>query len=391
MVALTLLYVGGCEPDGSRRGPGLMAAAGGPTCSHVDDRTRTWVLVTDDGAGQNRSALAAVRALALAGHAPAVASSAARSLAASSRHCRRVVAVPTVDEPGWAAAVRAEADRGAYLAVLPTSDAAVVALGAPGRHLVDKAALSALAAAAGMATVPTRSFADRAALVAAAPELDYPVVVKPAVKASRLARAAMATGPAGLRALPLDPGAAVVVQPFLDEPITAVAGVAWRGDLVAAAHQRYERIWPPDCGVASAAVTVDPDPAVEAVVTRLLDGYDGIFQAQFVGGRLVDVNPRVFGSLPLAVAAGANLVATWCDLLLGRAVPRHRARPGVRYRWLEGDLRSIAHRVTSRPGGLRLAMAALAPRAGTAHSVESLGDPRPLLTRLSYVGGRLRP
>lgn len=347
------------------------------------------MLVTDDGDGQNRSALAAVRALALAGYEPVVAVAVDRSLAASSRYCRRAVRVPPVGEPGYADAVRAELDGGGYVTALPASDAALVALCAPGSTLVDKEVLAAKAAAAGVPTVPSRTFTSHDELVDAAGELDFPVVVKPAVKATRTAqRTVRVDSPAGLD------GAAghgrVVVQPYVDEPVRAVAGVVWQGDLLVAVHQRYERIWPPGCGVASAAVTVAPDAGDEDGLLRLLDGYDGIFQAQFVGRHLVDVNPRVYGSLPLAVTAGVNLAGVWCDLRRGRPVERRRARAGVPYRWLEGDLRSLAsdlrHR-RRRPAGV---LAALRPRAGTAHSVESLSDPMPLLTRLRYVASHRR-
>lgn len=297
--------------------------------------------------------------------------------------------MPPVGHEEYAAAVRRELASGRYVTVLPSSDAALVALAAPGSDLVDKSLLADRAAAAGVRTVPSRTFASRDEVLAAVGDLEFPVVVKAAVKAARSPYPARRVDAAAGLVANL-PDGRVVVQPWMAGPMSAVAGVMWKGELVAAAHQRYERIWPPGCGVASAAVSVVADTDVEERLVALLGGYDGIFQAQFVGGRLVDVNPRVYGSMPLATAAGANLVGVWCDLLRGGAPAPARARPGVRYRWLDGDVRALAddlrHR-RYRPGRL---LAELRPRAGTAYSVESLVDLRPAATRLWWVATHRR-
>jgi hypothetical protein len=339
------------------------------------------VVVTDDGAGQGRSALAAVRALAAAGYRSAVARSGRWSLAAASRGCARTFEVGPVEDEGFADAVgRAAREVGAY-AVFPSSDASLLALGAPVRHLLDKSRLVDAARNAGIPSPETLFFDTAEELIASADGLPYPVVLKlpisrvPARKVSEpsgLAGAGSVEGP-------------FLVQPFVDSPVWAVAGVTWNGRLVAAVHQRYLRTWPLDCGTASAAVTVEPDRTVEDRLLVLLDGYDGIFQAQFTGEFLLDLNPRVYGSLPLAVAAGANLPALVCDLLRGDEVPSVRARAGVGYRWIEGDLRALKGLVRSKKLGLGRAVRALGPRRGSAHSVASLRDPGPLLARLRYT------
>ena len=338
-------------------------------------------VVTDDGAGQGRSALAAVRALAAAGYRPAVARSGRWSLAASSRACARTVDVGPVEDDGYAEAIGRVAREIGARAVFPSSDASLLALGAPVRHLLDKARLVVAAQSVGIPMPETQIFDTAEELIASADRLSYPVVVKlpisrvPARKVaepSELAAVATMEGP-------------FLVQPFVDSPVWAVGGVTWKGRLVAAAHQRYLRTWPLDCGTASAAVTVEPDPAVEERLLALLDGYDGIFQAQFTGEFLLDLNPRVYGSLPLAVAAGANLPAVLCELLRGEEVPSVRARAGVNYRWIEGDLRALRGLVRDKRIGLASAARAIGPRRGSAHSVASLRDPGPLFARLRYT------
>lgn len=346
--------------------------------------TGRWVLVTDAGDAQARSALAAVRALAEGGYLPAVATSGPYSLAAASRFCRRVVKVPGVDDPRFSAAVRAEVASGPYLAVLPSSDAALLALGARVDHLVDKATMAERAIRAGVPTPPTLFLGSAEEAFGRADTIEFPVVVKPAARRNAApAPSYLATGPADL--LPAFAwNCPVLLQPYLQEEVHAVCGVTWKGRLVASVHQRYLRTWPTDCGTSSAAVTIAPDSDVEDRLLEILHGYDGIFQAQFGGPYLLDINPRVYGSLPLAVAAGANLVSVYCRLLAGETVPPARARPGVFYRWVEGDMRSLWTALQRGKLTVGSAFGELRPHRRAAHSTESVRDPRPMLVRASY-------
>lgn len=348
------------------------------------DTSRPHVLVTDSASGQNRAALAAVRALAAAGYAPVVATSSPYSLAASSRACERRVAVPPVDDPGFAAVIRAELGRGDYLTVFATSDGALLQLGGADSELLDKAELGRRAAAAGFPRLPECRFETPEELRAARDELDYPIVVKPLVKRAGSERPAFrADGPGDLE--PLEASGPVLVQSWADEPMRAIAGVTDGMQFVAIVHQRYVRTWPRECGTASAAVTTPPFFEDEERLLSVLGGHRGVFQAQLIGAHLVDLNARVYGSLPLAVAAGANLPAIACKLAAGGEPELVRGRPGVAYRWLEGDLRHVWGAVRSGSLGAADALRALRPRRGSAHSVESLRDPQPLLNRLSYA------
>lgn len=344
----------------------------------------TKVLLSDGGDGQNRSTLAAVRALHAAGYRPTVTVSAPYSLAAASRWCAGVVPVPSVREPGYPGAVAAELAREPCLAVLPASDAAMVALGATGTDLIDKTVLAARARRAGLAVPDQRVFPTPEHLAAAAADLAYPVVVKPALRISGAQPPARRVDSAtALRALPLVAGE-LVVQPVLPGRMHALSGVVWEGRLAAVVSQRYLRLWPVESGVACAAVTVEGDRELEERVLQVLEGYTGLFQAQFLGGCLIDVNPRVYGSLPLAVAAGANLPAVHCDLLRGRGAGLVRGRAGVRYRWLEGDLRHVMHAWRTGQSTAMRSIVDLLPRPGTAHSTETLRDPGPAIVRLQH-------
>lgn len=349
----------------------------------MQDSAGPRVLTTDDISGLNRAALAAVRALAGTRYRPVVTVSGPRSLAASSRWCTGVVLVPGGGRPGYAEALRQHVDETDYAALLPASDVALVALRDPAAALVDKAWLEANVEAAGLRNLPGEVFAGLAALHDEADRLEYPAVVKSVVKSGLGNLQAVKVLSAGdVRDISPAPGP-LLVQPFVDEPLRAVSGVSWEGRLLAVCHQTYLRIWPSRAGVAAAAVTADGDRDIEDPLLRLLDGHNGVFQVQLMGDHVLDVNPRVYGSMSLAVAAGTNLPLLAADAAQGRIPDRTlRARAGVRYRWLEGDLRNLVDGLRRREVTLAQAGGRLLPRRRTAHSVESLRDPRPSWTRL---------
>lgn len=344
------------------------------------------ILVVEGTAGQGRSAVAAVRALAASGYAVEVGTTGQHSLAAASRSCAATVPMPSAAASAFPERVRDALASGRYLGVLPATDVAMVALAMPEARLIDKMELAGRAEAAGIPTMPGRLFPSGEALLDAAGALEYPLVVKPANVRVGAARppVLLAETPAAIAQVRNSSGA-LLVQPFVRREMTAVAGVMWSGRLLASVRQRYERTWPVPCGTASSAVTVAHDEALEAPLCRLLEGFEGIFQAQFIGPYLIDLNPRVYGSLPLAVAAGVNLPAILCDLVGGADVAPKRARPGLRYRWLEGDLRHVV--AEHRAGHLsrRQVLGSLRPRRGTVHSVTSFLDPGPLRARLAYA------
>jgi hypothetical protein len=328
-----------------------------------------------------------VRALAAAGYRTTVTESEGRSLAGASRHCTRRVPVPRLDGDGalYAAAVRAELETRPYLTTFFTTDAALVAVGAPVRELLDKERCAELARAAGLEAPPTEIFESGAALLDAASRLCYPVIAKPALKYSA---ARLVDGPVALERAAREVGGRVLVQPVIRDELHGLSGVAYQGRLVATVHMRYLRIWPQPCGTVAAAETVRPDDGLEARVAQLLRNYDGPFHLDFAGRYLLDVNPRIHATLPLAVRAGVNLVGMYCDLLQGRSVPSVRVEPGLRFRWLEGDLRSLFWNAR-RGTPLRATLGGLVPKRGTVHSFATIRDPGPAWQRGRYMLRRL--
>ena len=348
------------------------------------------VLVSDGGIGQAVSTLGAVRALALAGRPAHVGVSHPLSTAAWSRHCARRVKVPPVDDPeAYRHSIEALAASGRYDAVLLSSDAALLATGWSGAALVDKTEVARRAERAGFAVTHEEEFADGARLIAAGDRLSYPVAVKPVAKHEATAlNVWRADGPADLEG-GRDYPAPLIVQEWLPGTLRGMSGLVWGGRLRAVIHQTYARTWPRMAGVASHAVSVEPDLELEEKVVQVLAGHDGMFNVQYLGRHhLIDINPRVYGSVVVTAHAGINLPDMVARLSVGEDVGGAeplRAPVGVHYRWLEGDVRSVLD--GRRAGALswRQAARALRPVRGTIHADVQLSDPGPMLARVAYA------
>jgi predicted ATP-grasp superfamily ATP-dependent carboligase len=344
-----------------------------------------WVLVTDGGHGGSRDCVAAVRGLAEGGYQVAVTVSPGSSRAAPSRFAKRRVRTPRADEGGFLEAIQAETALHDYLTVLPASEGALLALGVATPHLTDKEKLERAAAGAGLSVPASRLVTSTDDLAERALEVGYPLAAKPVL---RTASAARIDSPVHLHRL-AEMGRPLVLQSWVNEGLHEVSGVMWKGRLVAATHDRWLRIWPPQCGLASAAITTEPDRDLEDRLVKLLGDYEGVFGAQFAGPHLIDLNLRVGSLHSLSIAAGVNPVSIYCRLLEGKSVDTVRGRPGRYYRWLEGDLRHLTHAVREHETSASTALGQLRPRRGTAHSIESLRDPAPLLARLVYGASRV--
>jgi predicted ATP-grasp superfamily ATP-dependent carboligase len=189
----------------------------------------------------------------------------------------------------------------------------------------------------------------------------------------------------------------VIVQERAEGALVAVTVVLDRGGaIVARLQQSALRLWPTTAGASSLGQTVPPDADLIERVAALLRaaGYWGLAQVQLVdtpaGPRAIDVNPRFYGSLPLARAAGVNLALAWHQVAIGvQPRPQLDYRVGVTDRWLEGELTAAWNGERSRLRNLPPA-----PRAG---AMWAWDDPAPGLVlaadaaapRLRRLTGRL--
>ena len=269
-----------------------------------------------------------------------------------------------------------------------------VVLPFPGREVLqrvrNKSLLEDTAAGAGLKT-PGLMFQGTAGELAGR-SFSWPVVVKPARPVSGLKTARLALGPEQLRSLlhGLPPDEPLLVQERVRGPLVSIELVIDReGRLAARFQQVTRRTWPSAAGSIALATSVEPDEGlVSRTAAMLADlGYWGLAQVDFVetpdGYTLLDVNPRFYRCMPLAIACGTNLPALWHAVAVGRPVgPPGRYRTGMTYRWLEADVVAAA-----RGAPARLFQRSPRPSTGAAWAP---GDPLPgVLLGISAVVSRV--
>lgn len=346
-------------------------------------RARPTVLVLD---GETTQALAAVRSLGRGGYPVYVASRRRLPLAGWSRFCRGRIHLAE-ETPTSFAAVR---DRASELGVdmtLPLTERSCllcagdreawaqhgIELAIAGRDVLDRAfdkvKTLEYGRAAGVRTPVThlpRSEADVAAL---AGHIPFPCVVKSRFSnwwnGDGFTRAPSTTYVGSADALP----AAVLAHRQGDHWPAVQEYVAGTGKGVFAlydhgrplawfAHERLRDVHPTGSG-SSLRRSVPVDARLKGPAERLLTAMEwhGPAMVEFLDDgasepTLVEVNGRFWGSLQLAVAAGADFPRWWLDTLNGEPPNGGTGyRAGVTVRWLWGDVERLVHIVRGRPRG----------------------------------------
>ena len=124
-------------------------------------------------------------------------------------------------------------------------------------------------------------------------------------------------------------------------------------------HRRI-REFPPTGGASTMAESVD-DAQLRELGLRLLRKLDwhGVAMVEFKrerrdgGYTLMEVNPKLWGSLALAVAAGVDFPLLAVLLARGEPFEAPRYRVGLRFQWVAQDLLHAAARPRSLPAVLR--------------------------------------
>jgi len=231
---------------------------------------------------------------------------------------------------------------------------------------LDKGRTLALAADLGL-RVPRSCAADSLAQASAfAATQGYPVAIKPtsSIGTDALARVAVsvtyARGEDELRTgfTAASRYGKVLIQEFFPGAGVGIELIAQHGRIAfACAHRRLHEV-PLTGGASSLRLSVPLDPVMLDAARRLMGamGWHGVAMVEFkvnpTTGEccLMEVNGRFWGSLPLAIATGADFPAMLLELYLDGAVrPRPAARTGVYCRnlakdvaWLEAVLRRDA-------------------------------------------------
>src|SRR6185503_992863 len=133
-----------------------------------------------------------------------------------------------------------------------------------------------------------------------------------------------------------------LIQEKVEGPGYGVGVFAERGRVIASFAHRRLREYPVTGGPSSACVSVVDDrlTGYAAAVIREL-GWSGVAMVEFKKDddyRLMEVNPRFWGSLPLATRAGVNFPDLLCRHAMGEAVAGpFPYEAGVKLRFLPLD------------------------------------------------------
>jgi predicted ATP-grasp superfamily ATP-dependent carboligase len=234
-------------------------------------------------------------------------------------------------------------------------------------------------------------------------DIDYPVVLKPAVKESfnRLtaAKAWRADSPRELaerfaEACTLVDPATLIVQELVPgggDAQFSFAALCDAGEPLAWLTARRTRQYPADFGRASTYVeTLDVPEVVEPSLRLLREiGWTGLIEVEYkrhprTGQMLLlDMNPRVWGWHTLCGRAGVDFPWLLWQLVSGEAVPETAARPGVGWLRVTTDTPTAVKELLARRLPLREYVRSL--RGPRESAIFARDDPMPGLSELPIV------
>lgn len=336
------------------------------------------VLVLD---ANQRSALAAIRSLGRHGLAVVAADHSANALGAASKYVTASVRYPdpATSPSRFLGEIIAITERLGIDTIVPATDlttmllvsqpqlAEFAQLAAPQaasyEALTDKGRLVELARRLGI-PAPETQIADTAtAIVKAAHDIGFPVVLKPSRSRYLKGDKVHSTG-VQIVSTPADLFNALRGQEWLDDiPCLVQRFVSGHGAGIFAlcgpsgpvawfAHRRI-REKPPTGGVSVLSESVPIDPVMQSAARKLLSaaGWTGAAMIEFRIADdgtpyLMEVNGRFWGSLQLAIDCGVDF--PWLAYQIAQSLPLIEPQPyllGRRLRWLLGDLDSLLIRL----------------------------------------------
>ncbi len=371
----------------------------------------TRVLVLD---GSQRKSLAAVRSLAATGHDVFVADSRRLSLAGSSRFSSRTVRLPPPEGPNYLESLASLTERDSIDVVLPTDDQSMGALA--GRRVIGRAALLTpskegfamardkratveLAVRVGIDVPRTESPTSEVAARTIIGSFPLPAVIKPREGSGARGivyaedRDALRAGYAAVHARYPNPLVQEWVRPATGK--THVAMLTLDGRVLACFAQRVIREWPVRGGVGTLWQSMKDDAAIEATRELLQAArFTGVTLTEYLyadarGPVLMEVNPRFWNTLVLAIACGIDFPSLAVAAALGRPVEGPRDWPVDELaQWLgPGDILNFVfnpQRFSQSIGYL--------PFGRRTHAIWRSDDPMPMVAMLLIIArGSLSP
>lgn len=370
------------------------------------------VLITD---GEQRSVLAAVRSLGRARRRVLVAASRHPCLAGASRYCSAALTCPPAESAPqtFAHAIARVALAQRARLIIPASDAATLALSLH-RHLLPEWAALPLPDHESLLTAT-----DRLELLHLGAQLQvpcpvtwsqdaapaaYPAVIKPragifdsagiwrkpspVIVRSRVEAAQVCSAYASM-------GLQAMIQEHIPGQGYGVFALCDHGEPCAVFAHRRLREKPPEGGVSVLRESAPLLPELVQPALRLLRAlrWHGVAMVEFRrdsrDGRfkLMEINPRIWGSLQLAIDAGVDFPLMLYDLIVDGRRPRPIAyRVGLRSRWLMGDLDHLLISLRRADGAAVYALSGFLRFWDGRFEIERLHDPVPaLLEKVNYA------
>jgi predicted ATP-grasp superfamily ATP-dependent carboligase len=351
---------------------------------------------------------------------------------------RFVYPSPYTDEAGFIATVLREAKRlGDKPVVFACSDATVLALYRAQRELseymtlrfpetrameiaFDKAITYSLARVSGIPTIPTFMPTTPEELRRTADTVRYPAVLKPRKSVTRYngvrhfgTARFMHSSEELIREYTRDSeirGESPLIQERMTGEEYGVETVARRGEpFVLVTHHRLRSLSPIG-GAAVLKETVEKGALrdmLETYARKIIHElhWEGPIMVEFKVDsdtrtpKLMEVNGRFWGSLPLSVASGVDMPYHYYCLATGDAFPKEESteRSGVVTRHFFGDVRNLLTVLFARdkmrphayPGRIEAVKSFLRVPRGTKGDVWSLSDPEPALYEIIDIVKRL--
>lgn len=389
------------------------------------------ILVTDAGRG---SAITLIRSLGRKGWHVIAADSNPNSLGFRSRYASETLVYPPADTDAKGmidALYKAVRERGIDL-LIPVTDAIILPLvevreefeaicklalpqTASLKIVTDKLKTLELADRLGVPTPRTRLVKNTDEACEAAAGMGFPIVLKP--QASRQYTGQASEGFNVCYAESLDHLArqmarfegrcSVLLQEYYSGVGYGVELLTCDGEPLAAFQHKRLREIPITGGASSFRESVALDPQMYEYATCLLREirWTGLAMVEFKvgsqGAKLMEINGRVWGSLPLAVHSGVDFPALLADMILNGKRPEkllNTYKLGVRSRNLELDMLWIAAvmvgkqrypflKMPSRLQGVAAFIGLFNPTYK--YDILSLSDPRPGLAEIPKVLGKL--
>lgn len=376
--------------------------------------------------GEQRAALAIVRSLGRHGYPVHVGSNARKSLAGGSRFCasETILPDPLAKTMAFASAAARLIEENQAEVLIPVTEASALAVlqhpelfaqvrvpMSDAEHFSrasDKALVLSVAHRIGIDVPDQWVIPQKSALSPDIPRERFPVVLKPSRSVSGPEGQRIKMGvsyartPGELdRALHELPSSAypLLIQARIEGPGLGVFLLRWGGTIRAVfAHRRIREI-PPSGGVSVCAESITVSERLVAQSEALLAALDwsGVAMIEFKkderSGRayLMEVNPRFWGSLQLAIDAGVDFPWYLVQLAFGHDVdPVREWRIGITNRWGWGEIDYLIARLRHSREELSLPLGApgifqallnamLVWRPGQRGAVCRFSDPIPCL------------